>query len=229
MAALYKTRGIVLNYLKYGETSIITKIFTEEFGLQSYIVNGVRSKKPRLSISFFQPLTLLNMVVYKRKNANLNRISEIECVSAASSIPLNIHKSGIALFISEILNKTIKEEMEDRRLFNFIYQAIEILDHQKQDFENFHLLFLIRLSGSLGFSPTSGKEIISQLYQHIDEESMSEIRYFDELIKADFDLKIKLNVHMRRKLLDDLIRFYHLHIDNLGPIRSLDVLREVMG
>jgi DNA repair protein RecO (recombination protein O) len=228
MAALYKTKGIVLNYLKYGETSIITKILTEDFGVQSYIVNGARSKKPRFSISYFQPLTLLNMVVYKKKNANLNRISEIDCASAASSIPLNIHKTGIALFISEILNRVLKEEMEDRQLFDFVYHAIQILDHQKQDFENFHLLFLIKLSGNLGFSPVTGKELITQLYQHPDED-MWEINCFDQLIQSDFTSKIKLNVRLRRKLLDDLIMYYHLHLDNLGPIRSMEVLREVMG
>jgi DNA repair protein RecO (recombination protein O) len=228
MTALYKTRGIVLHYLKYGETSIITRILTEEFGVQSYIVNGVRSKKPRFSISFFQPLTLLDLVVYKRKNANLNRISEIDCKSAASTIPLNIYKSGIALFVSEILTKTLKEEMEDRSLFNFIYHAIQVLDQQEQDFENFHLLFLIKLSSNLGFSPISGKEIITQVYQHIDEGIMWEIGCFDQLIQSDFTTTIKLNVRMRRKLLDDLIRYLHIHFENLGTIRSMDVLREVM-
>lgn len=228
MSALYKTRGIVINYLKYGETSIIAKILTEEFGMQSYIVNGVRSKKPRFSISFFQPLNLLEMVVYKKLNANLNRISQIECVSAASTIPINIYKSGIALFMSEILNKTLKQELEDRQLFDFIYRAVERLDKQKQDFENFHLIFLVHLSRYLGFTPVSGKEILMQVYQRLDPGFDEEIRLFDELISKGFDASLKADVRQRRKMLEDLIRFYQIHIENFGKVRSMEVLREVM-
>ncbi len=228
MAALHKTRGIVINYLKYGETSIITRIFTETFGIQSYIINGVRSKKPRFSISFFQPLSLLNLVVYKKKNASLNRISEVECTSSASSISIDIYKSGIAIFISEILSKTLKEEMEDQRLFHFLNQSIQILDQLKGGFENFHLLFLIKFSHYLGFSPISGTEILSQIYQHIDHESLEEVKYFDQLIDADFSDHIKMNGDLRRQLLEDLIRYYQIHIENFGVVRSMDVLREVM-
>jgi DNA repair protein RecO (recombination protein O) len=77
---LHKTKGIVLHYIKYSETSIIVKIYTETFGIQSYIVNGVRSKNNKNKIALFQPLTLLDMVVYHKANAtSLNRIAEVRC------------------------------------------------------------------------------------------------------------------------------------------------------
>jgi len=74
---LHKTKGIVLNYIKYSDTSIIAKIYTEAFGLQSYIVNSVRSSKAKNKIALFQPLTLLEMVVYHKNHQGLQRISEM--------------------------------------------------------------------------------------------------------------------------------------------------------
>ena len=104
---LYKTQGIVLNYIKYRETSIIVRIYTESFGLASYIINGVRSKKARHKIAFFQPLTLLDMVVYHKRNAKLNRVSELKCKEPLMDLPTNIKKSSIAIFITEILIKSL--------------------------------------------------------------------------------------------------------------------------
>ena len=44
----HKTKGIVLRTVKYGETSVIVTILTELFGLQSYLINGVRSSSRRV-------------------------------------------------------------------------------------------------------------------------------------------------------------------------------------
>ena len=107
---LHKTRGIVIKFIKYRESSIIATVLTEKLGVQSYLVNSVRTKKPIYSISFFQPLTLLDMVVYHKENANLNRVSEIRCENQFGSIPFNHNKSAIALFLSEVMYKVIKEQ-----------------------------------------------------------------------------------------------------------------------
>src|SRR3954469_12504744 len=107
---LHKTRGVVFRFTKYGETSIIVNIFTELFGLQSYIVNGVRSKSAKNKIALFQPLTLLDLVVYHRENANILRIKEVKCLRAYQDLTSDIKKSSIAMFINEILNKAVKDQ-----------------------------------------------------------------------------------------------------------------------
>ena len=84
---LHRTRGIVLSYIKYKETSIIVRIFTEAFGMQSYIVNSVRSAKSRGKMALYQPLSLLDLVVYHKSGKDLQRISETKFSYAYSSIP----------------------------------------------------------------------------------------------------------------------------------------------
>src|SRR6186997_1907165 len=99
---LHKTNGIVFRFTKYGESSIIVNIFTGLFGLQSYIVNGVRSRTAKSRMALYQPLTLLDLVVYHRENANINRIKEVKCAHPFHSIFMDVKKSTIGMFILEV-------------------------------------------------------------------------------------------------------------------------------
>src|SRR5258708_7426489 len=143
---LHKTRGIVFRFTKYGETSIIVTIFTELFGLQTYIVNGVRSKNPKGKIALYQPLTLLDLVVYYKENANILRIKEVRCTHQYVSISTDIRKSTQALFLSEMINKAVKEQSHAAEICSFLFDSFEVLDRLTGNFENFHLVFLIKLS-----------------------------------------------------------------------------------
>jgi DNA repair protein RecO (recombination protein O) len=224
---LYKTRGIVLNYVKYRETSIIVRIFTELFGIQSYIVNSVRSKKGN-KIAFYQPLTLLNLVVYHKHNAGIFRISEISCTEPFLNIPHNHKKSCIAIFITEILNKVLKGETETN-LYNFIHQSILTLENLEENFENFHLQFLLKLSKYLGFEPETEKQILEQVgFIPFENDINDESEILKALIFSDYNNKLKLSNRSRRKLLDLLLKYYHLHIENFGEIRSIQILKEVL-
>ncbi|WP_026461766.1 DNA repair protein RecO [Adhaeribacter aquaticus] len=235
---LVKTRGIVLNFIKYRETSIITRIYTEELGLQTYIVNSIRQKSNTTRIALFQPFTLLDMVVYTSAKGGITRISEYKCNYPFSSIPYDIRKSSMLLFLSEMLSFTVKEEEENRDLFNFLHNAIIAFDQQEQHFENFHLIFLLQLSSYLGFGPTSGADVTSQIAfsgsQNLINGRPAVIHFqmyedlFDNLIN-DPTATLITNGKVRREMLQIIIWYYQLHMDSLGEIRSLKVLSEVLA
>ncbi|MDN5215988.1 DNA repair protein RecO [Fulvivirgaceae bacterium BMA12] len=228
---LYKTQGIVLNYIKYRETSIIVRIYTESFGLTSYIVNGVRSKKARHKIAFFQPLTLLDMVVYHKKNTQLNRVSELKCLEPLMHLPTDIKKSSMAIFITEILIKSLKGEEENQALFHFLHQSILILENMPDNFQNFHLQFLLKLCGFLGFAPASAHEISTQLAAAGAKASISdeEENVIDLFIKEGYDNKIKINNRFRRAILYHVLAFYKIHIESFGEVKSMTILNEVLN
>ncbi len=225
---LYKTRGIVLNFIKYRETSIIVRIYTEQFGLTSYIVNSVRSKKSKNKIALFQPLTLLDLVVYNRKSSNLNRISEMKCAVPFSEIPTNIKKSSIALFMTEMLVKTLKGEEGNAQLFDFLYQSILMLEHMESEYENFHLQFILKLARYLGFAPQSAEEILHQVHGAVAKQT-DELQQLDELLKLSYQEKVEVTNAMRRNLLIKILDFYRLHVDALGEVKSLTVLHAVLN
>ena len=142
---LVKTRGIVLNYIKYRETSIIARIYTEQLGLQTYVVNSVRKKGPTMRMALFQPLSLLEMVVYPSAHGGITRISEYKSAHPFQSLHYDIRKSSMAFLLAEIVSLTVKEEESSPALFNFLYQSIVALDEKESGFEDFHLVFLLQL------------------------------------------------------------------------------------
>lgn len=220
---LHKTRGIVFRFTKYGETSIIVNIFTESFGLQSYIVNGVRSKSAKNKIALFQPLTLLELVVYNKENANIKRIKEQKCAHPFQSLSTDIKKSTIGMFMIEIMNKTIKEESHTGDFFSFLFNSIQTLDLLEANVENFHLVFLLKLSRYLGFGAHSVSDVLGHRMVGDDEEKLLAI-----LLTLNFQESVRMTGVQRKNLLEMILLFYADHLDYLGEIRSIPILREVL-
>ncbi|HEY0742845.1 MAG TPA: DNA repair protein RecO [Chryseosolibacter sp.] len=220
---IHKTRGIVFRFTRYGETSIIVSIFTEAFGIQSYIINGVRSKSSKNKIALYQPLTLLNLVVYHREHANLERIKELHCFYPYQSLTVDIKKSTIAMFITELLNKTVKEESAAGSLFEFLVDALISIDKLGKNEENAHLIFMIKLSRYLGFGPQFSNEVLGG---RVADEKTELI--LQQLLTADFDNALLITNEQRRNLLDLLLKFYAEHLENFGELKSVQVLRDVL-
>ena len=143
---LHKTSGIILHTTKYSETSLIVKILSPDYGVKSYIVNGVHKKKSKFRAAVFQPLALIDMVVSNNDKARLERITEINILYAYTDIPYNIIKSSIALFLNEVLYKAIKEQHSDETLFEYIKNALQLLDIEHGNSSNFHIFFMIQLA-----------------------------------------------------------------------------------
>lgn len=219
---LHKTRGIVFRFTKYGETSIIVTIFTELFGLQSYIVNGVRSKSGKNKIALFQPLTLLDLVVYHREHANISRIKEVKCLYPFQSIPTDIKKSGLAMFLIEMVNKTIKEESHAQELCEFLVRSFITLDQMEEKTENFHLLFLLKLSRYLGFGVHQVNDVLGARLTSEENEKI-----ILALLKSEYIDSIIMSNNQRREILELILKFFADHIENLSEIKSIQILREI--
>jgi DNA repair protein RecO (recombination protein O) len=231
-----KTKGIVLKYFKYGETSLIARIYTYDFGLQSYIINGVRSSKSKNNkIALFQPLSLLEMVVYtnNKPNQNLHRLTEANILYPYIQIPFDFTKTSLAWLVVEILDATLKEEVENSFLFDFLYESLINLDKKTSLVANFPISFLLQLSSFLGFNPQKGEQIFTQIEEHYQNYFPIEIKeilikYFDIFLKyEDLFLDIPISIQERRNLLDILLDFYQIHIPNFQTIKSLQIVREI--
>ena len=229
---LQKTRGIALSYIRYRETSIIARVYTEEFGLQSYIVNSVRTARSKNNrIALFQPLTLLDMVVYYKNDRDLHRISEVKTSHPFQSLPFDVSKSTIAMFVTEMLNKVLKEEAGSPPLFRFLIESVLFLEEARTNYENFHLTFLLKLSFFLGFGPENAREFESQLRENSypflpDDETETALNI---MLCQPLGSPIKLARVSRNDLLDALVVYYQIHLDSIGEVKSLPVLREVLG
>ncbi len=228
---LCKTRGIVLGHLKYKDTSIIVHVFTEEFGRCSFIVNGVRSKKSKGKIAFFQPLTLLDMVIYRKSNNSLQRLSEYKNTYPFKDIPFNFHKTTVAIFTAEILSKCINDEHPDEMLFGDLYRFIIELDGAGNHTINFPIYLILILIRHFGVYPENLEELESQYASHYKkrfthEMSDVEVQKMNQLIKSGIS-ELDLLGDQRRKILQVLIDFLAINIESLHFVKSLEVLHDV--
>lgn len=240
---LHKTSGLLLHTIKYSETSLIVKIISPDFGVKSYIVNGVRSKKTKFKATIFQPLTLVDMIVSNTDNAKLQRISEISILYPYNDIPYNIIKSSIALFLNEVLYKALKEQHSDANLFEYLKNSLQLLDLKNDTCSNFHIFFMIQLSRYLGFFPEGNFSVTTSIFdlqegrfvRHLPNHPhyMDAVQslLFNELINSEYDTvdQIKIDKNQRKQLLNSLIKFYQLHISSFGEIKSLEVLEQVIA
>jgi DNA repair protein RecO (recombination protein O) len=239
----YKTKGIVLHQVKYAESSIIVKIYTELFGLKSFIFNGVRKKKSFLKANIFQPLSLVELVLNHKENVSIQHVKEIRSSYQFISIPYDVKKSSMVLFLNELLFKTIREEEANQELFDFLHQSILTLDITNKNYSNFHLYFALHLTRYLGFAPSVNYSE-ECCYFHLSE-GIFKNKFFDDnyhikkhvsavlfmLATTDLDpvLPLELSQAMRQEILKTLIQYYQIHQPTLKGINAHQILEEVFG
>jgi DNA repair protein RecO (recombination protein O) len=224
---LRKTKGIVLSYIKYRDSSIICKVFTRELGLRTYVVNGVRSQKSQGKMALYQPLSLLDLVVYEREGGNLQRISEAKLDHAFVRLPFDFYRSGVALFMAEVLGKAIFEDYQNEELFDYIDQKVRVLDGAQLVLAPFPLRFLMELSTYLGIAPSSAEQFYEEL--SVDKASGNYKERLVALTSLREENEFKLSRSLNKALMDDWLKFYALHMDTFAEIKSLEVLRSLMG
>jgi DNA repair protein RecO (recombination protein O) len=230
---LIKTRAIALHYVKYGESSIIACLYTEKLGRLSCIVSSMHKKKSSFPASYFLPLTLLEMDLYHKPKREVQRIKEMNCLMHFNTIPFHIEKSTIALFISELLYKTLREEEANPALFDFLFNAVQLLDIKEEGSCNFHLAFLLHYMKYLGIFPfQQEKERLTESQQDFIlpfDAGVDEKEGLNQLMHSSLGQleKIRITNKTRSFLLDRIIEFYLYHLDQMAEIRSIQVLKEV--
>ena len=238
---LASTEGIVLHSIKYGESSVISTIYTRDFGRQSYLVNAARSIKSKNKAGLLQPLYLVGLVAYQKQTRELHRIKELKSRSIYQNLPFDVAKSTVAIFLAEMLYKSINEQESYPELYDFLVNALLYFDLMERGSSNFHLWFLLRLTEYLGFLPQLSKagfqnwfdmkkgEVVPIQPPHpfyANKEVTENLLQLAGVKMQTID-EFHVSRPMRDSLLTALVDYYQLHFDSLGEIKSLKVLREV--
>jgi DNA repair protein RecO (recombination protein O) len=241
----HKTKGIVLRTVKYGETSLVVTILTELFGVQTYMVNGVRSsKKTGAKANYFQPAALLDMVVYHSDAKNMHRIKEFSWGYLYDTVLTDVIKNSIAAYMVELLHKCLKQPEVNTDLFNFCEDIFMQLDKcSKKAAANFPLFFALHLPFFLGFRITDNHSTAYTIldlqeglfidhpppHPHFLHEEPAAITAQLLKVMQPHELEeFNLNHQVRRQLLLRYQDYYALHIAEFGQMKTLLVLHEVL-
>lgn len=239
--AISSTKAIVISSIKYSDSSLIVRLYTQQYGLVSYMLKGVlKSKRGKLKAAYFQPLTLLKVVCSHQEKRSLQSLREAQLTQLYQKIPIDIVKQSVVLFLSEVLSNSIKEEENNELLFEYLENSFLWLDSNENS-SNFHLLFLLNLTKFLGFYPDTSenhkngfhlREGIFTNDLH-DKEIVTgdEIVQLKKLLGINFDAidSVKFSKSQRQALLKMLIRYFELHLEGFKSPKSLGVLEAVFS
>jgi len=236
-----KNQGFVLQSIRYGDTSLIVKVYTRENGLLSFMVKGVRGKSSHHRAAFFQPMTFLNFVQKNRlKSSELAYMGDVEVAYAYQTVPNVMNKSAILMYVAELLSHVLTQQERNEPLYNFVYQSMVWLDLVETGYANFPLFFTLEISRFLGFYPHDNYREQS-VFDMMEGQFVSNVPlhpyYFDETNSAMLSHLLNLSINelpevtmtglQRNALTDGIIKFMQLHAPLVKGLQSHEVLKKV--
>jgi len=238
---IHKTEAIVFRTFPLRDSRYILKAFTKDFGLKSFVIRSSKKSKSN-ALAKAQSLNLICLEWIEKGNSEFSYVRSMELAYPFNNFYLNIEKSSIALFLAEVLYKSIKEEVKNEALFAFLKNSLIYLDAAEQ-YANFHLSFLIKLSKFHGYLPLLDQGMKGNYFDvqdgllaiaepkheyYFSKENSNLLRLFSG---TNFDEceSIKLNREKRNVFLNDVLNYYRFHVEGMEEIKGHEVLQAVFG
>lgn len=223
---------------KYGDTSLIVKIFTQQQGNQSFIIKNAYRKNNRFAASLFTPLAMMDISYDDHSKSSLKYLKDIAPHHTSNPLFFNPAKSSILLFYNEILYKMLMDAGEDRLLFGFLKKEIEQVHDSSENLAELPLRFLLRLCKVMGYSPNDNysdadryfslKECCFQPFHTENTGYLNETEsaYLHRLLCTEEPVPATRG--LRTALLKQLVAYLQMHNDQIRKIDSLEILSSVL-
>lgn len=236
-------KAIVLHTFKYKESGIILQCYSSIKGKDSFYIRTGKNSLKKHALSLLHPLNVLECVVSSHSIGELKTLKEFNSVHKLSSLRGSIAKAAIAIFISEVISKTIHELEQNIDLFSFLEKSILELNEINEGANNFHLYFLLKYSALLGYMPEIPNNTQGMLFdistaeysQNRTNRAFMFPQQESELLwklahSSTENLKeITIPGELRYRFLQEMIRYLSYHTGLQIEIGSLNVLHEVFN
>ncbi len=240
---LHKTKGIILHQVKYTDSGVIVQFYTRDFGRQAVLIKGMRSRKSGRHNALFQPMFILDLVIYYKESREVQMLKDFCVAHSPAQIYADVRKSCIAMFLSEILTSVLREESPNHELFDYLENSIRYLDECDQGYSNFHIAFLIGLTGYLGIEPGRRDDPSKKYFDLMNgnflhhppthpeycEPHISEILASFFSVSFDGMTRIPMTGQLRNEVLETIIKYYGIHLPGLRRVNSIALMREIFG
>ena len=176
-----------------------------------------------------------------RPKVQLQKIKEATILHPYSSLPFDMDKLTVGMFISEFLYHSLYGEESNKPMFDYISDSLQWFDSSPSPTANFHLVFMMRLSRFLGFYPNLDDYVQGCVFDlrngsfssvaplHSDYLSSAEASLMSLMMRMNYPTMhlFKFTRAQRNRLLDVIVQYYRLHIPGFPDMKSLDVLRNI--
>ena len=248
---LAKSQIIVLHTIKHGDTGIVVQCYSNTAGRTALYFRG--SSKKMHNAALLHKLNILDVVTYSNTIQSMPTIREIAIPYNLSSLRGDIYKSSIAIFISELLGKTVREAESNPHLYSFISSSVQILEHTTDGVANFHIHFITHLCKMLGFMPLDNYSPATPIFDmatakfipnfgipQYGSQTMGEMesRMLHALINIPSTNigkimcngeELQLSGQARLSYSKRMIEYISHHIGNNIEIKSLDILHQIFA
>jgi DNA repair protein RecO (recombination protein O) len=232
-------RAVVLSAVAHGESTYILRCCTEDHGLRAYAWRP-QGKGQRTAV-FAQPLQRLSMVVHEPVHDRLGRARDLRSEKPYVRVPFEPPRGAVLLFVQEVLLRALREGADDTSLFHWLHQALDLLD-RTEDLPHYPLTLLITLGRELGIMPDPSAHaqqwfdmvegcFTDHLPSHAQAIPQPMVTAFTQWLKADLhrEAPMRLPYAQRRELLDHVLRYFRIHIEGFGELRSPDMLHQALA
>lgn len=198
-----KSPAIVLHQTRVSDKTSILHLYTRESGRVSYYIYGGKRRAEALL-----PLTLLDIDAVHLETREVQQLRDAQVRYVATATATDICRRTEALFIAEVLYRTLQHPLADPVLFDFLESVVEELN-SRTDPENVHLEFLVGFISHLGFGIDFESPLGKSLLPLTEEQHVTN--------------------GQRRQLLRSLMDYYQLHLPDFSVPKSLDIMTEVFA
>lgn len=238
---IYSTRAIVLRTVRYGETSLIVDMYTEQKGHQTFIIHSVRKSKATTPPSYLQLLSLVDIVGYFKEQRKIHHMKEVRLGHPYQSIPFDPRKSAVITCLAEICSRTVTTADPHPELFSFLHDQLIGYDDPTRYDRDFMIRFLVQLSHFLGFGMDTDQPIPDEGFfdlqeglvtrqpgSHLYLMGATDFRDLRAIMDAGPGTRAEVVPVVRSRIVDQLITYYQLHVESLREVNSIRIWRELL-
>ena len=237
-----RSEAIILHALRHSDTSTIVHAYTRQRGHITFVINGGtssrRSSRSSVRRLMTRPLSLVEVDYALSGKRELLHASDVRSLHSFETIDSSPERSAMALFLSELLYRTLRFPNGDEPLFDYLRSALLALDDPKTAMGNFHLVFLMQYIAALGLSPHTDSYSSGALFD-MEEGSYVAARtpyatllptdesaalYALRSITFEDSTSVRFPAELKQRLIRSLIEYLRIHLGNFPPLQSLDVI-----
>lgn len=222
--------GFFLGKTEYADSSLIVHLYTQQQGYASFYFAGGRKRKIQ-----FIPLQCYQITFYKRKEGELNKLTEMSLTHLESAnLQWKVEASALRFFMAEICVKCLRDTGQDRACYDFLLNQLTRLNDLTH-YAHFPLEFLAQFTQILGIAPiVDGVE--SETFDLMEGDFVKfssgvnciSTEWIPQLKLLFQGKSINVSHPIRREMLNILLRYYGFHLPTFSEPKSLEVLRTVL-
>ncbi|MDX2284495.1 MAG: DNA repair protein RecO [Bacteroidia bacterium] len=242
---IHTTEGIVLRTVRHQDSNLIATLYTRDFGPKSFIVKGFRSMKARRSHSFFQPLSIVEVVFVNKETRSVQPVSETRSAVWLQSLQQDPVKLSLGLSMLEIFSDTVREESPNPPHYDFLRETLLSLDRSDQRLIQIFLWFLVHHTRFLGFFPNDCSQgaacvafdPVTGLLTPAADSSLDTAALLRQFLYATLDplpepqgcQTIRFDALRKRSLIRLIFEYYAAHVTGFQYPQTMKVFSEVFG